>query len=318
MTLKRWTRPGEDGNEYDLCSLATHVGPRPDSGHYIAYRRDDFGFLKMDDERVSRVQQRDEDYFVTTPTEKVYVLFYIKREINTEARPAKFARLASAASIDLDEEVPACVTDRLDLDEDSDVLAQPDSTSDRKASCDGINTPSTDGRNLQESATADVGTNPPRANQPRKPLLRFSEAERLKIQATLQGCSTVKQATTALAVAVPKLTIKDKKAPGYLSGATLRNWVQNPSSFDKAMAAASRERPQARGRASAVGSTRASLSPEDKAVIAEALEKTTSTSDPLPGGSLERLQYHRDLSRQLHFAGHPSHMEDPSFPRPLV
>ena len=153
LTLKRWTRPGEvlrhrvfcnkllrvDGNIYDLCSLATHVGPRPDSGHCIAYRRDDFGFLKMDDERVSRVQQRDEDYFVTTPTEKVYVLFYIKREINTEARPAKFARLAAAASISLDEDVPA-VTDRLDLDEDSDVLAQPDSTSDRKVSRDGTNT----------------------------------------------------------------------------------------------------------------------------------------------------------------------------------
>ena len=49
----------------------------------------------------------------------------------------------------------------------------------------------------------------------------FTEAERLKIQSILQGCSTVGQATTALAVAAPKLTIKDKKAPGYLSGTTL-------------------------------------------------------------------------------------------------
>ena len=48
---------------YDLCSLATHIGPRPESGHYMAYRRDAFGFVKLDDHNVAEVLPAQEDYF---------------------------------------------------------------------------------------------------------------------------------------------------------------------------------------------------------------------------------------------------------------
>ena len=63
--------------------------------------------------------------------------------------------------------------------------------------------------------------------------MRFTPEERLQIQQVLQDCSTTKEAMDALAVTVPKLTSKDKKAPGYVSYWTLRNWLQNPSSFEK-------------------------------------------------------------------------------------
>ena len=114
LSLKRWT--GHDAVlahkvfidkvlttetcTYDLCSLATHIGPRPESGHYMAYRRDAFGFVKLDDHNVAEVLPAQEDYFVTVPAEKVYVLFYVKRgdivQDDTGARTTKFRRMTSS------------------------------------------------------------------------------------------------------------------------------------------------------------------------------------------------------------------------------
>ena len=62
LSVKRWNGPDEvigdrifcnrtlkaADSVYDLCSLATHIGDRPESGHYIAYRRQGSCIMKID------------------------------------------------------------------------------------------------------------------------------------------------------------------------------------------------------------------------------------------------------------------------------
>ncbi|CAE7803623.1 UBP25, partial [Symbiodinium necroappetens] len=121
LSLKRWSGPDEVIGDrifcnrtlkaadrvYDLCSLATHIGDRPESGHYIAYRRQGPCMMKIDDHHVSRLAPRYEDYIVSQPSEKIYVLFYVMRETAeqdaTQVRPAKFQKLSAATIIDLED-----------------------------------------------------------------------------------------------------------------------------------------------------------------------------------------------------------------------
>ena len=119
--------------------------------------------------------------------------------------------------------------------------------------------------------------------------MRFTPEERLQIQQVLQDCSTTKEAMDALAVTVPKLTSKDKKAPGYVSYWTLRNWLQNPSSFEKTFTAANRQVLDPPERSQPVGTVRASLSTDDNLIIHEALQEATCL-DHLVNILIERLE----------------------------
>ena len=293
----------------------------------MAYRRDAFGFVKLDDHNVAEVLPAQEDYFVTVPAEKVYVLFYVKRghivQDDTGARTTKFRRITSSIEAASHESVPrqslqtAEAAKAVDLDTDSDVVIQQDSQPGHLLPVPSKTTPATT-RMIDLDSESDVAMEPhlparmsPDANRkaasdddrppvpsptsndqsevPRKPLMRFTPEERLQIQQVLQDCSTTKEAMDALAVTVPKLTSKDKKAPGYVSYWTLRNWLQNPSSFEKAFTAANRQVLDPPERSQPVSTIRASLSTDDNLIIHEALQEATCL-DHLVNILIERLE----------------------------
>ena len=72
----------------------------------------------------------------------------------------------------------------------------------------------------------------------RRPMSRFTTEERAAIAKDVMNHSSVQGALAALAVSVPRLTIKDSGAAGYVSRFTLRDWIQDHAKLDRALTAA--------------------------------------------------------------------------------
>ena len=68
-----------DGHAYRLASLITHIGASPTSGHYVAYRRAQHEFLRLDDARATPFDGSG-GFFSPMQNEKVYILIYMKEE----------------------------------------------------------------------------------------------------------------------------------------------------------------------------------------------------------------------------------------------
>ena len=59
-------------SKYHLTAVVEHVGQSYDCGHYVAYVKSDFGWIKCNDEKMSLVSDS------TTLGENAYLLFYKK------------------------------------------------------------------------------------------------------------------------------------------------------------------------------------------------------------------------------------------------
>ena len=284
------------GNEYSLQALATHIGATPSSGHYVAYQRRGAGFLQLNDHMVSPLNTQDEDFFVTMPHEKVYMLAYAKNSAGTRstapvAMPKfNFKRKGQTAAIDLDSS-PSSVAQ----DTDSDVIAVQRVASNEpgaEISSPPVQKTRPTSVNLDDSSSShDPATGTKRKLPPglaenqnpaaksRRPLANFSEAERLEIAQVIRNSSSVAEAVSKLSKTVPKLTVKDKTSPTYLSRRTLRNWWRKHSSLDRAMTSSSPGKSkQVKMRSSRAGSVCESLSLEARVQIASALR----TGQPTP------------------------------------
>ena len=97
------------GTVYRLQSLVTHIGRQASSGHYVAYTRQEDGFVRLSDTAVSRLDSRLLGDFVSLPDEKVYMLFYV-----------------ATAEVPMPAAAPRDETVVLDTDSDSDVIVQQD------------------------------------------------------------------------------------------------------------------------------------------------------------------------------------------------
>ena len=284
------------GNEYSLQALATHIGATPSSGHYMAYQRRGAGFVQLNDHMVSPLKTQDEDFFVTMPDEKVYMLAYVKTSAGTSTAPVampkfNFKRKAQTAAIDLDSSPSSIVQDT-----DFDVIAVQHVASNEpgaETSSPPVQKTRPTSINLDDSSSShDTATGAKRKLPPglaenqkpaaksRRPLANFSEAERLEIAQVIRDSSSVAEAVSTLSKTAPKLTVKDKASPTYLSRHTLRNWWRKHSSLDRAMTSSSPGKSkQVKMRSSRAGSVRDSLSLEARVQIASALRTGQSTSE---------------------------------------
>ena len=91
--------------------------------------------------------------------------------------------------------------------------------------------------------------------------------------------SSVQGALAALAVSVPRLTIKDPGAAGYVSRFTLRNWIQDHTKLDRALTAAATGQYRDTVRTPPAGSARAVLPSAVQESIGSALESAENQGD---------------------------------------
>ncbi|CAE7285846.1 Usp17le [Symbiodinium sp. KB8] len=284
LSLNRWDRVhglldhdiycneslSNDGAQYQLKAVVTHIGQTAASGHYVCYRACPEGFRKFDDTRISTLPGQSTS-FVTSAQEKVYILLYVKISEDAEAVAAR---------------LPSRVVD-IDSSSDSDVIMIADTEKPQKE--DSKPTPDRDELELLLEAELEefykqyekdeVQSKKRRittGNTP--PLSRFSSEEHRHLREAINEAASVKQLLATLAKTVPRLTIVDKKSDGYVGRSTLRGWMQHPDRFDKAMASSMRAT-DARKRQAPVGSVRQSLTPEDSTTVHEALQVATSISD---------------------------------------
>ena len=284
LSLNRWDRVhglldhdiycneslSNDGAQYQLKAVVTHIGQTAASGHYVCYRACPEGFRKFDDTRISTLPGQSTS-FVTSAQEKVYILLYVKISEDAEAVAAR---------------LPSRVVD-IDSSSDSDVIMIADTEKPQKE--DSKPTPDRDELELlleaeleefyKQCEKDEVQSKKRRittGNTP--PLSRFSSEEHRHLREAINEAASVKQLLATLAKTVPRLTIVDKKSDGYVGRSTLRGWMQHPDRFDKAMASSMRAT-DARKRQAPVGSVRQSLTPEDSTTVHEALQVATSISD---------------------------------------
>ena len=122
-------------HRYKLQSLATHIGPTPTSGHYVAYCRCNSGFLRMDDDKVGIVAADATQSFAIVPDEKVYVALYVKYIPSSEEEdpehpgdsPRPPAVKRPAIDLDSDSDLPSGKHQNTDID--SNILPVPDEPS---------------------------------------------------------------------------------------------------------------------------------------------------------------------------------------------
>ncbi|CAE7393007.1 USP17L21, partial [Symbiodinium pilosum] len=272
------------GNEYRLQALATHIGATPSSGHYVAYRRRGAGFVQLNDHMVSPLKAQDEDFFVTMPDEKVYMLAYVKNSAETRSTaPVAMPKFnfkrpprADAAAIDLDS------------DTDSDVVtvfATPPTSKRRIKDLD-----SDSDKDVHRSQTQQGGHTRLRGLQ------HYTDAELTTIAVAIRNGTTFSQVLQTLKMKMPKLNLEDKSSTNYLSPYTLRNWIRKPANMETAIAKVRQERlQQPKGeRKPKVGSVRKTLTNEHRKLIGDALQCASSwphllaiLKETLPGFSCD-------------------------------
>ena len=280
---------------YELHALATHIGALPTTGHYVAYRRTTAGFAKFDDTRVSLLKKEDTDYFATTLNEKVYLLVYLKKQAVDEnliqERPRKFARHLASGQIHVDSS-----------ESDSDVIMQ------TQPAGNAGQQPNTAKPSDSPADEADKSHKPDGVVAGSKPLSRFTAKERGEIRDAIQQSTTMKEVVAALATSVPRLTVTDRTAPGYVAYSTLRHWFTKPTTLEKLLSSSSQEHTAGNARAAPQGSLRASLPDAVRVKVAAAIADATSTTDcvsilqkTLPGFSAtNRSADHYIPRRTLH------------------
>ena len=340
-----------DGVTYKLVSVATHIGASPTEGHYVAYRNMNGNFVRLDDQVVTAAYTAPERAFAMTPKEKAYMLVYI-RDDRRELPPNKFRRLTANRTmvLDISEASDDSASDVI-VEEDKDrglrmnssehvVIQHEDRDEDTEMktfeATSEMAAPARDayvGFTPEEEAaieaafaeipSPDALVEPEPAKNPgRRPLSKFTPVERAAIESAIKEAGNVKQAVAALAATVPRLSVQDRNAPAYLSPSTVRNWVQNHTKLDRALALANTTRTRAAVETSAnpgsdapqqppeaaaatrraqatvkrrvhpVGSTKHKLPEAAAAVVHEALKRTNSVAaltsileETLPGFS---------------------------------
>ena len=340
-----------DGVTYKLVSVATHIGASPTEGHYVAYRNMNGNFVRLDDQVVTAAYTAPERAFAMTPKEKAYMLVYI-RDDRRELPPNKFRRLTANRTmvLDISEASDDSASDVI-VEEDKDrglrmnssenvVIQHEDRDEDTEMktfeATSEMAAPARDayvGFTPEEEAaieaafaevpSPDALVEPEPAKNPgRRPLSKFAPVERAAIESAIKEAGNVKLDVATLAATVPRLSVQDRNAPTYLSPSTIRNWVQNHTKLDRALALANTTRTRAAVETSAnpgsdapqqppeaaaatrraqatvkrrvhpVGSTKHKLPEAAAAVVDEALKRTNSVAaltsileETLPGFS---------------------------------
>ena len=304
-----------DGHAYQLASLITHIGAAPTAGHYVAYRRAEHDFLRLDDARVTPFDG-GAGFFSSVPNEKVYMLTYVK-----EQRVQDTARLDPRHD-DEDERRPPIKRAAIELDDDPDHVPdgedpndlQPDTDSDviplheevgkrpakHHINRDGImeidldseETP-VEEQSLDDGNINEESGNPPTSQgitdvhlvrvPPAKRLAAFGNYEpqhRERIGDILRNSATLEDAIEEMRQSVPNFTCKNVTSPTYLSRRLLKSWFENRSALNKAMKIGPPKEvnPKKVARVTS-GTTRANLSEEVKEKIADALDRATSAGE---------------------------------------
>ena len=306
-------------HRYKLQSLATHIGPIPTSGHYVAYCRCNSGFLRMDDDKVRIVAADATESFAIVPDEKVYVALYVKyipsseeedpEHLGDSPRPPAVKRPA----IDLDSDSDLLNNENPDFDIDSDVLPVSDehpnipaaskmtTAGNGEASAGVTNVPDPKHRaravidltDSEHSSDGAVPTVPPslpqqdeRTVKPKR-LQNFAEytaEERQQIAETLRNSTTLENAIAQLQQALSQFTARDKSSSTYLSRRLLKNWFNNHHALQKALTScASATKPQPSSFKARFGTARAALDDETLRIVEVALQNSQTAAE------LERL-----------------------------
>ena len=269
---------------YRLQSLVAHIGASADSGHYVAYRRQEKHVLKCNDQIVTILPD-----FVLPAEEKAYILYYVRD--NADASDG-----AAGQGV-------------IDLDSDSDVIVQEDAapskgqkrfffaehvpTAKRHSSGQSDNVEESDLEKLLEkemdaffaeqtqkdktfqSAKPSV----PALPNSRRALSRFSSEEMAQIAGIIKQHTATKEVIAALSVAISKFTVDNPQAEGYISQSTIRNWVKDHSKLDRAISAATPKELSSKMRVAPVGSARASLPEFVQEAVGDSLQSAQNMED---------------------------------------
>ena len=319
VVLKRWENAGLLDHKvhcndvlqtqsccYQLTSLATHIGPTPDSGHYVCYRRDAHGFLTVNDTDIRPTAAKHIGFFDRVPEEKSYLLVYVKQHAvgsdsdsdvimvsNTENAtdaPANQSRKRKAKDQETEPShaedtsrapslTSATCTNANDMlaDDDSDVVVALDNDSTTASAAD---------QNPRRSCIIDLDDEhefPAIADSSKKKhkairapkrsadnlLEAYLPDERASIKNTLATCLNFKDALKAVETAVPKLNYKDESADFYVPRRTLRDWFH-----------AAKQRPETTTRKTTEDRLQA-YQPDERASILNALTTYDDFKDAL-------------------------------------
>ena len=204
------------GTVYRLQSLVTHIGRQASSGHYVAYIRQEHGFVRLSDTAVSRLDTRLLGDFVSLPDEKAYMLFYV-----------------ATAEVPLPGAAPRQEMVVLDTDSDSDVIVQQDKRpAENKPAKENPNKKVRTDSRTQDENKADGGPGPDgheRGPDSKKARVDFYTPEKMqRISVVLQSSDTLAAALTQLRTEMPGFTTTDKTAAGYISRHTLNYQFAHP------------------------------------------------------------------------------------------
>ena len=223
------------GIVYRLQSLVTHIGRQASSGHYVAYTRQEDGFVRLSDTAVSRLDSRLLGDFVSLPDEKVYMLFYVATA--EEPMPAAAPRDETVV-LDTDSDSDVIVqqdkrpAEDKPVKEDPDVIGLQDKRpAENQAGKDKLDRQGSDSR-IQEENTSDVDRKPDgQEGEPdsKKARVAFYTPEKLqRISVVLQGSKTLAAALKQLRTEMPGFTTNDKRAAGYIAKSTLQYQFGHP------------------------------------------------------------------------------------------
>ena len=206
------------GTVYRLQSLVTHIGRRASSGHYVAYVRQEDGFVRLSDTAVTRVDPRLLGDFVSLPDEKVYMLFYVA----TAEVPLPDAALRQEMVV-------------LDSDSDSDVIVQQDKRpAEHKPANENLNKKLRTDSETQEKDQADGERRPDDHEggpDSKKARVDFYTPEKIqRVAVVLRSSDTLAIALKQLRTEMHGFTTTDKTAAGYMSRDTLRYQFEHPES----------------------------------------------------------------------------------------
>ncbi len=301
------------GHAYMLDSIIVHLGAEACSGHYIAYRRSQDGFARMNDSHQEQVQCPGES-FACKPEEKVYMVMYSKLaaaprgtkrpaiNLDDDSTPNAFMDQNASTALETNNSDP-------EPDTDSDVVMvhsihRPDhaeSHNDER----NIRPPAIDLDEDTEATDSDVvmvqdahEPEPDPASEAASPkrlktFRNFTPAEREQIAHILASTKTFEDALKQLATEVVRLTTKDTTSPTHMSRRLLKSWHTDPGKATKAVASCNRndvsckntspEAPRQSGAHNVdrmtAGTARARLAADERKTVANALQISKTTQD---------------------------------------
>ena len=316
LQIKRWEAAGNRlrndpvqcentvivrGHKYALVTVICHIGADSDSGHYVTYARDGTDWVLYNDSRVSR--HRGPNLSVRHDMEKPYIAFYKKmvfgRPLPSPVGPMDLDDDAAQqpASISIEEgtlaKSPASniPTRRFDQGDDEDTeefakevedfLDNMKKRADPNLSEKDDDVDMTEGTEVMEDNlapdTEDAGAKQ-KMGKSRKRKYNLSSEDGDHIATALRTGTSVREVLQIIRTAIPDVDYDDRQAEKYISRSTVRNWWQRPDVFDKAMARNRIVPPSTQPRVQA-STRRASLTPEQKRTICDALETAESAPE---------------------------------------